>query len=313
MAKIVVEIINHHGQRQDFRTFDALPIQIGRGYDNDLILFDPYVCGAHLEIKEDENGWYVNDVSPQNGVVMNEKILEEKYARLKSGDEIQLGKTRLRFLSPSHSVASALKLNYTNRFYKKISQPVATLTILAVLLNVEFFDHYMTSYENMTLEKFISRAVMLLGMMIVWAGIWAFVGRLIKNSTHFCAQLSLNALFFIVSFFFINISIYLGYALNSQALEAVLILGFYGIFFTLLILGNLQLATNLPLRKQIISAISITAVIYAVVALAYFNNRNEFHPDPDHFGVLKPPFVRGVTRPYEQFLIDANGIFTSTP
>ena len=309
MAKIVVEIVNHSGIRQDCRAFDSFPIQIGRGYDNDLILFDPYISGTHVEIKEDENGWYLNDVSAQNGVMMNEKVLERKYARLKSGDEIQLGKTRLRFLSPAHPVASALKLNYTNRFYKKISQPVVTLIILAVLLNVEFFDHYMTSYESLTLEKFISRAVMLLGSMIVWAGIWAFVGRLIKNSTHFCAQLNLNALFFIVGFIFINLSVYAGYGVNSQALEAVLILGFYGIFFTLLILGNLQLATNLPLRKQIISAVSLTAVIYAVVALAYFNSQNEFHPDPDHFGVLKPPFIHGVTQPYEQFLKDAQEVF----
>ena len=201
-----------------------------------------------------------------------------------------------------HPVVPALKLNTTNRFYKKIAQPVVTFIILALLLNVEFFDHFMTSYESPTLEKFISRAMMLVGMMIVWAGIWAFVGRLIKNNTQFCAQLSLNALFFMCSFLLINISVYLGYWLSHQSLEAILILGFYGILFTLLIIGNLQLATNLSLRKQLVSAISITVVIYLVVILAYFNSQNEFHLDPDHYGVLKPPFVKIISQPYEHFL-----------
>ena len=113
MAKLIIEIVHPLRFLREYRTFDAPQIRIGHGYDNDLVLGDPHVSPAHLIVRSrsrssssgEEQGWIVEDIGRENGMYLRKLAKVVDQARLDPGDEIVIGHTRLRFLSPEHPVS----------------------------------------------------------------------------------------------------------------------------------------------------------------------------------------------------------------
>lgn len=76
---------------------DSDATQIGRHPESEIFLDDITVSRRHAEIKRGESGFSLHDVGSLNGTYVNRERVEE--APLRSGDEIQVGKFKLVFLS----------------------------------------------------------------------------------------------------------------------------------------------------------------------------------------------------------------------
>jgi hypothetical protein len=68
-------------------------IKIGRHPKSDIFLDDITVSRRHAEIKLTEDGHYIKDEGSLNGTYLNRERIDE--AKLRSGDEIQIGKFKL--------------------------------------------------------------------------------------------------------------------------------------------------------------------------------------------------------------------------
>jgi len=71
---------------------------IGRGRGADAILADPTLSRAHVAIGFEEESFFVQDLGSTNGTLVNGE--REKRRPLQDGDEIQIGKLRLRVALP---------------------------------------------------------------------------------------------------------------------------------------------------------------------------------------------------------------------
>jgi hypothetical protein len=69
---------------------------IGRHPDSDIFLDDVTVSRRHAEVHNEANTFTVTDVGSLNGTYLNRERIES--ARLRNGDELQIGKFRLVFL-----------------------------------------------------------------------------------------------------------------------------------------------------------------------------------------------------------------------
>ena len=79
---------------------DSEATEVGRNPDSDIFLDDIAVSHHHSEITRKEGeGFKLNDVGSLNGTYVNKERVEE--ATLRSGDEIQIGKFKLIFLTGS--------------------------------------------------------------------------------------------------------------------------------------------------------------------------------------------------------------------
>jgi len=70
-------------------------IKIGRLQANDIVLPDPNVSRVHARIERRNKSFFILDLDSTNGTYLNEKRVTE--AKLKDGDIIRLGSTRLLF------------------------------------------------------------------------------------------------------------------------------------------------------------------------------------------------------------------------
>jgi hypothetical protein len=72
---------------------------LGRGRGADVVLAEPTISRAHAAIGwERDEGFFVQDLGSTNGTLVNGARQER--TRLRSGDEIQMGKLRLKVTLP---------------------------------------------------------------------------------------------------------------------------------------------------------------------------------------------------------------------
>ena len=67
---------------------------IGRGRTADLVIAEPTISRAHAAIGWDAEGFFMQDLGSTNGTKVNGQ--RSPLARLKDGDDLQLGRLQLR-------------------------------------------------------------------------------------------------------------------------------------------------------------------------------------------------------------------------
>ncbi len=84
-------------QGRDVVVLEDRPVSMGKARSNDIVLrSDPTVSRMHAVLERFAGGWCVRDLAARNGTFVNgQRLLGD--CRLRSGDEIRLGATRLVF------------------------------------------------------------------------------------------------------------------------------------------------------------------------------------------------------------------------
>lgn len=84
-------------------------VTVGKSDDNDVVLDDATVSRLHAVLEQFPAGWCVTDLGSANGTFLNgERIWAQQ--RLRHGDEVRVGRTRLLFRNSSdvgHSVTES--------------------------------------------------------------------------------------------------------------------------------------------------------------------------------------------------------------
>ena len=90
-------LVVRHGPNagSSFR-LDTASTTVGRHPDSDVFLDDITVSRRHVLIERDDEGFVLRDVGSLNGTYVNKERTDE--ARLRSGDELQVGRYRISFL-----------------------------------------------------------------------------------------------------------------------------------------------------------------------------------------------------------------------
>ena len=74
---------------------------IGRGRSAHMVLAEPTISRAHAAIGHDDRGFFMQDLGSTNGTRVNGE--REARVPLTDGDELQLGKLRLRVTLPGEN------------------------------------------------------------------------------------------------------------------------------------------------------------------------------------------------------------------
>jgi predicted component of type VI protein secretion system len=79
---------------------------IGRAEHCQLVLGDPQVSREHAELFRDLDGVMIHNLSAKNGIEINDQLIGQR--RLRDGDELSIGATRLLFEDPAEEPMEAL-------------------------------------------------------------------------------------------------------------------------------------------------------------------------------------------------------------
>ena len=110
-APFFIELLARNGDVKTRYRFDQLPIRIGRGYNNDLILDDPYIAANHAIVEMTEAGELnagelsIRDLGSQNGMICKDK--RESHITI-DDSIIRLGHTSIRIRSANFNVENEI-------------------------------------------------------------------------------------------------------------------------------------------------------------------------------------------------------------
>ena len=80
-------------------------VAVGKGTGNEIVLDDPTVSRLHAALEQFAEGWCVTDLGSSNGTFVNgDRIWASR--RLRHGDEIRVGRSKLLFRSSADAAAS---------------------------------------------------------------------------------------------------------------------------------------------------------------------------------------------------------------
>src|SRR5262249_51832617 len=102
---IWVEILSRHRDIASRHRFPGPEVSIGRGYDNDVIVDDPYVAARHLRVfREDDGRLVAEDLGSTNGTFLDGGKTRLPRILLDGEQPIRIGQTFLRVREPDHAV-----------------------------------------------------------------------------------------------------------------------------------------------------------------------------------------------------------------
>jgi hypothetical protein len=287
----IVEARGRGGQLLErFRT-DAGQIRIGRAFDNDLILDDPYVSPHHLTLVQAGDGWLVNDLGSLNGYHHGSRS-EGEADYLHSGDRVRIGHTELYVYHERHVLPEALPVDGAEARFAQLGGhrvwPVLILMALALFLSQAYFK----SYGEFRWMANISSGLDGLLTVVVIAAFWALVGRLLRHRAAFLAHLSIWMIFGMLGVAGTWLARLVAYNLSSGLAYTILDRGFGFVVQVIALWGSLLLATTLARKWRLITALGVSAAFLAFGLIGRVGADREFSSVPEYYGQLMQPLFR---------------------
>ena len=307
---LVIEFLGRSGRAQQFLKVDADTVRVGRGYDNDVVINDPYISINHLRLEKRDEGWHVIDLGSLNGVQVLKHVGSD-VTILESGSEIKLGRTKLRIVSDQSSMQETKLLHPFERETSRLNRWSVFLPLLIAFMGLGIYSSYMNSFARWEWKNVLSLLlVMQLGTLFL-AGFWALVGRFVRHEAFFLGQyslvliagLSIILVELILSILYYNTSLFL---FNENAGEIIVLA-----IVMILISANLALATNLSWRSRWLTSSSFVSIFLLIIVVGEVKRWGEFSSRPEYSGNIVAPmflFVGGQSK--EVFLEQTQRLFS---
>jgi hypothetical protein len=168
-----IETLARNGDVLHRHQVNALPIRLGRGYDNDFILDDAFAAPRHALIEADDDGKIVlRDLGSKNGVIEGGK---RHHSLPLSGDTVfRIGHTTLRVRAADFAVAPELLDRTRHGWEGGWPGLVGIILISAVAL----FMVWLNDTQSFQLVRYLQALAYGIGGGLIWGGAWAFANRL---------------------------------------------------------------------------------------------------------------------------------------
>lgn len=296
---MILEVLDERGVRTRMR-LESLPLTVGRGYGNDLILDDPYVDGRHARIGVDDGGGLVvEDLGSVNGLVAPGAPGRTARVAAGPGAEVRLGRTVLRFRDPEEAVPPAIPdpgeepaPAATPR--RRLTGTGGRLAVTAAATVAVALSAWLGSYERSSGSAVFSLVLGLAMFAAAWAGIWAVAGRVAGQRFHFGGHLAVAALVLLAGTAFEVVDGWAGFLFPDNPVSAPLSIAFWLGVAAAVVAAHLALASALPPRRRWGIGLVTAGVFFLVFAVGALAEEGKFTDVPQFAGGLKPVPARWV-------------------
>lgn len=308
---IVLELLSRKNIPIKHYKFEQDYVCVGRDFNNDLRLDDPYVCPSHMLVAIDpESGkLIVNDCQSTNGIKVNNKFVRQ--ATLNSHDIIKIGRTRLRIIDTTVPLADAMPLSELEENLSWLNQSFLAVCLSMVCLAYLLLSKFLGSVQEFSLIKALPSELGQMGVFCLWPLGFAILAKVMNKESHIVSQFTLtwlvvllsNALILLQKVAIFNIHPGTWFTWLELAIFAVVVGGFIWL--------SLFIAFHQSNHRRNIIACSMTFIILTPIYALGFLNSDEFSSRPSYNPVLLPP-TYNITSSAQtsEFIDSASRLFT---
>lgn len=121
MEKLILET-TQRGVKS-YHKLEKFPVIVGRGFDSDVIVSDVTVSPSHLKIDRVDDGFEIQNLSTENGTMLNDEKLSDRAELLSIPAHVKLGDFKGRILSPDAEIAPTRIKSARNGWFSFLSNP----------------------------------------------------------------------------------------------------------------------------------------------------------------------------------------------
>ncbi|MFL6672938.1 MAG: FHA domain-containing protein [Massilia sp.] len=293
-----IETLARNGDVLHRHQVDALPIRLGRGYDNDYIVDDDYAAPRHALVELDGDGRLVlRDLGTRNGVAHRGRRHD---SIVLTGDTVvRLGHTTLRVRAADFPVPPEL-VDRTRHGWEGALPGVAGLALTGA---VALFTMWAADTQSFQLIRYLQALAFGLAAALVWSGLWAFGNRLFGRHARLGRHLFIFGCGMAAITLYELASTSIGYAFSLEAFTH------YGSHVAIALVAGMvyfHLATVKPQRTRRFAVICAgLAVLGSGLALISNEQRNGRLADELYMSALLPPSMRATDdRSVDEFMAE---------
>ena len=286
----LVLLIREGGLQTHSERLRSGSITIGRAFDNRIILSDPHVSAHHLRVFTDGQTWFVEDLSSENG---SQYLRPGKRRRpvaigsepqeVESGASVLIGRTRLSFYSPEHSVAAARPMIAQSIVNLPQQRPWLAMLVAAGAVTLSVIPNMLEDWQTPTFELFGIGALATGLLIACWATCFALLGFFLKRGARFFTHAFIAALALVPMFWLDLLDEYKDFYLDPHwVLRVIAGLLLFGLLF-LALQASLRRATEYSLRFKLVGIVGA-----ALIAWVVYSPEQETSWRPEYPGRLLP-------------------------
>jgi hypothetical protein len=182
---IHVEVLGRTGEVVHRIAVRRLPATIGRAYDNDVIIDDPYVSPHHLRVERlEDRTLRVLDLDSRNGLYVSHPNRRVTELAVSGDTRLRIGHTLMRLRGRDWPVPPEEPDDAAERWRK----PGVTALALAAYLALLALHTYASTIEDFQPARLLAGLPFALIIPAIWSGIWAAIGRLFSGRASFLAH-----------------------------------------------------------------------------------------------------------------------------
>jgi pSer/pThr/pTyr-binding forkhead associated (FHA) protein len=309
---LIVELRDVRGQITRQR-LDGRALTLGRGLANDVILDDPYVDACHARISRDEDGaWCITDLGSLNGIVAH-GVRAHATIPVLAGTEVRIGRTLLRFRDTEEAVAPALADDEASstaatvaavppapasdgshdarpprRGFGAVIGTRGRLLVICTMLAAFTLNAWLTNTTRSPGGAVFGFVLTTLGLLSVWAAVWAAATRPADRRFHFLGHLTVVSEVLLGALVAAELTEWLTFLFPDAAVVYLLSGAAYLVLAAALVAGHLGVAGVLPPRRRWRVGTMVSGAILALILLATFAKEETFSDVPEIASTLKP-------------------------
>lgn len=221
---VVVETLGRRGEVTERVRLTSFPAVIGRAWTSDVIVADPLVEPRHAVLTADAQGALViEDLGSTNGLFADGGAQRTPRVVLSAPGTVRLGRTVLRIAAAEWPVAPAVReAAPTGVIAQLLARPRAMAAVSALGLGLTGFNAWLGDYSGKTTTVLADDLLGIVGLVLVWAGVWALAGRLIVQQARFWKHVTVTWLLLLVMGVWDVAAAYLVFLFPSQRVVPVL-------------------------------------------------------------------------------------------
>jgi len=314
VAKMIVEVITAQKTLVNYKVFDSDTIVIGRGFDNDVIINDQFISVRHLQISSDGDILKVKDLSSKNGTYRSDAKQKIKECNVNSGTEFIIGRTRIRIYLNSHHLRPTQSLHRKNKIITLIKKPSTAWILILVMMGLSFIDAKLNLITKEPFVTFLLSPISDAIIVLIWAGFWAFIGRLIRHRTRFFVYISCCCIWILTYSLLTTVNNYIGFYTNSTLILAIIQYIINGGMLITVLHFSLTFATNMRIKAKLVFSIVFTLLLISSIIgikASLSATVSEYYTLESPYNALLKPPIWGVKKgiSIERFIDNSDRLF----
>lgn len=310
----IVEITSRSGRVLERHRIDSGRASIGRGFDNDVIVSDPYVDVRHcvIETVEGESGgqWRVHTEPGTTVVHVNGRRLEGHDGRIGSGGSLVIGRTHLRVYALDHPVEPVLVFDRIEQLFVSLTTPAGLAWCVTAFVLLLLGDLWFRAWHELETAAVLQELFGYFGLSVGWAAFWAVVARISRGEPRFFHHWLVAAMAVVLGIlgeFFIDVVAFNTASVEARDVMSRLLTGLC-LAFALTLNLRFSLKQSIAARHAWAQGFAWAVVGYGILTSMQFEAF--FSGAPQYDGTVLPEMWRVVAaEPAEDFIEDNASLY----